>query len=339
MSHQLEQIESAIVEDEEPVSEVREIAGRSPLQIAFSRLLRDKVAMASLAVVVFFALIAVFAPLIAHLFHVDLETQSTCEVTDCNAASYGYGLPLKGPPLHGFDPHHPFGIAPADGSDNLAYWLYGARNSLFIATMATIISTVIGLALGLIAGYAGGVVDRAISFVTDLFLAVPYILAALSLAPILDERFAIHPALQAKVTFWSLIGILSALGWMYLARLMRGEVLSLREREYVDAARLIGMPTRRILLREILPNLVAPIVVSLSLGLPAYVTAEAGLAFLGIGIVGKPSWGQTIDQATNWWQRYPLYLWEPVIGIVLLVVALNLLGDSIRDALDPKTRR
>lgn len=339
MSHQLEQIESAIVEDEEPVSEVREIAGRSPLQIAFSRLLRDKVAMVSLAVVVFFALIAVFAPLIAHLFHVDLETQSTCEVTDCNAASYGYGLPLKGPPLHGFDPHHPFGIAPADGSDNLAYWLYGARNSLFIATMATIISTVIGLALGLIAGYAGGVVDRAISFVTDLFLAVPYILAALSLAPILDERFAIHPALQAKVTFWSLIGILSALGWMYLARLMRGEVLSLREREYVDAARLIGMPTRRILLREILPNLVAPIVVSLSLGLPAYVTAEAGLAFLGIGIVGKPSWGQTIDQATNWWQRYPLYLWEPVIGIVLLVVALNLLGDSIRDALDPKTRR
>jgi peptide/nickel transport system permease protein len=339
MSHQLEHLESAIVEDEKPVSEAREIAGRSPLQIAFSRLLRDKVAMVSLAVVVFFALIAVFAPLIAHLLHVDLETQSTCEVTDCNAASYGYGLPLKGPPLHGFDPHHPFGIAPADGSDNLAYWLYGARNSLFIATMATIISTVIGLALGLIAGYAGGVVDRAISFVTDLFLAVPYILAALSLAPILDERFAIHPALQAKVTFWSLIGILSALGWMYLARLMRGEVLSLREREYVDAARLIGMPTRRILLREILPNLVAPIVVSLSLGLPAYVTAEAGLAFLGIGIVGKPSWGQTIDQATNWWQRYPLYLWEPVIGIVLLVVALNLLGDSIRDALDPKTRR
>jgi peptide/nickel transport system permease protein len=339
MSHQLEQLESAIVEDDKPVSEVREIAGRSPLQIAFSRLLRDKVAMVSLAVVVFFALVAVFAPLIAHLLHVDLETQSTCEVTDCNAASYGYGLPLKGPPLHGFDPHHPFGIAPADGSDNLAYWLYGARNSLFIATMATIISTVIGLALGLIAGYAGGVVDRVISFVTDLFLAVPYILAALSLAPILDERFAIHPALQAKVTFWSLIGILSALGWMYLARLMRGEVLSLREREYVDAARLIGMPTRRILVREILPNLVAPIVVSLSLGLPAYVTAEAGLAFLGIGIVGKPSWGQTIDQATNWWQRYPLYLWEPVIGIVLLVVALNLLGDSIRDALDPKTRR
>jgi peptide/nickel transport system permease protein len=339
MSHQLEQLEAAIVEDEKPVSEDREIAGKSPLQIAFGRLLRDKIAMVSLAVVILFALIAIFAPLLAHLFHVNLDTQSTCEVTDCNAASYSYGLPLKGPPLHGFDPHHPFGIAPQNGVDNLAFWLYGARNSLFIATMATIISTLIGLTLGLIAGYAGGIVDRMISFLTDLFLAVPYILAALSLAPILDERFAIHPELQSKVTFWSLIGILSVLGWMYLARLMRGEVLSLREREYVEAARLIGMPTRRILVREILPNLVAPIVVAISLGLPAYVTAEAGLAFLGIGIVGRPSWGQTIDAATNWWQRYPLYLWEPVIGIVLLVVALNLLGDSIRDALDPKTRR
>jgi peptide/nickel transport system permease protein len=339
MSHQLEQLEPDIVDEERPVSSEREIAGRSPLRIAFGRLLHDKVAMVSLAIVIFFALIAILAPLLAHLLHVNLDTQSTCEVTDCNAASYGYGLPLKGPPLHGFDIHHPFGIAPADGSDNLAFWLYGARNSLFIATMSTIISTAIGLTLGLIAGYAGGIVDRAISFVTDLFLAVPYILAALSLAPILDERFAIHPQLQAKVTFWSLIGILSVLGWMYLARLMRGEVLSLREREYVEAARLVGMPTRRILVREILPNLVAPIVVAISLGLPAYVTAEAGLSYLGIGIVGKPSWGQTIAQATNWWERYPLYLWEPVIGIILLVVALNLLGDSIRDALDPKTRR
>ncbi len=339
MSHQLEQLEPELVNDERPVSATREITGRSPLRIAFGRLLQDKVAMVSLAIVIFFAVIAIFAPLIASALHVNLNTQSTCEVTDCNAASYGYGLPLKGPPMHGFDIHHPFGIAPQNGDDNLAYWLYGARNSLFIATMSTVISTAIGLTLGLIAGYVGGIVDRSISFVTDLFLAVPYILAALSLAPILDERFAIHPALQAKVTFWSLIGILSVLGWMYLARLMRGEVLSLREREYVEAARLVGMPTRRILVREILPNLVAPIVVAISLGLPAYVTAEAGLAFLGIGIVGKPSWGQTIDQATNWWQRYPLYLWEPVIGIVLLVVALNLLGDSIRDALDPKTRR
>jgi peptide/nickel transport system permease protein len=291
-------------------------------------------------VIVFFMVIGIFAPVIAHLFHVNLDTQSTCQVTSCNAADPGYGLPLKGPPLHGFDPAHPFGIAPQSGADNLAYWLYGARSSLLIATMATVVSTVIGLTLGLVAGYAGGIWDRIIGFTTDLFLAIPFILGALSLAPIISERFATNPDVLTKVQFWSLVAILSFFGWMFLARLIRGEVLSLREREYVEAARLIGMPARRILTREILPNLVAPIVVAISLGLPAYVTAEAGLSYLGIGLSGSmPSWGQTIDQATVWYQKYPLFLWEPVLGIILLVVALNLLGDSIRDALDPKTRR
>ena len=124
-----------------------------------------------------------------------------------------------------------------------------------------------------------------------------------------------------------------------MARLIRGEVLSLREREFVKAARVLGVPTHRILVREILPNLIAPIVVSISLGLPAFISAEAGLSYLGIGVQGRPSWGQTIDNATKYWETYPLYLWEPVIGITLLVVALNLLGDAIRDAFDPKTRR
>ena len=122
-------------------------------------------------------------------------------------------------------------------------------------------------------------------------------------------------------------------------RLVRGEVLSLREREFVQAARVIGVPTRRILFKELLPNLIAPIIVSISLGLPAFVTAEAGLAFLGIGVVGVPSWGQTINKAVNFFNTYPLYLYAPVLGILVLVMALNLLGDAVRDAFDPKTRR
>jgi peptide/nickel transport system permease protein len=126
---------------------------------------------------------------------------------------------------------------------------------------------------------------------------------------------------------------------MGMTRLIRGEVLSLREREFVKAAKVTGVPTHQILVREILPNLIAPIVVSISLGLPAFVTAEAGLSYLGIGVQGQPSWGQTINSATNYWETYPLFLWEPVIGITVLVVALNLLGDAIRDAFDPKTRR
>jgi ABC-type dipeptide/oligopeptide/nickel transport system permease subunit len=137
----------------------------------------------------------------------------------------------------------------------------------------------------------------------------------------------------------ALIVILGGFGWMGVCRLIRGEVLSLREREFVMAARVIGMPTRRILIRELLPNLAAPIVVSISLMLPAFVAAEAGLAFLGIGVTTRPSWGRIIEAATRYFDTYPLYLWEPLIGIVAVVLALNLLGDAIRDAMDPKTRR
>ena len=133
--------------------------------------------------------------------------------------------------------------------------------------------------------------------------------------------------------------ILTVFGWMALTRLIRGQVLSLREREFVMAAQVMGVPTRRILFKELLPNLVAPIVVATSLTLPGLITAEAGLSFLGIGVSGYPSLGQTIADAQNYWDSYPLYLWAPVITICLLVVSLNLLGDSIRDAFDPKTRR
>jgi peptide/nickel transport system permease protein len=126
---------------------------------------------------------------------------------------------------------------------------------------------------------------------------------------------------------------------MSTARLVRGEVLSLREREFVLAARVLGMPTYRVLIKELMPNLAAPIIISISLMLPAFVAAEAGLAFLGIGVTSGQSWGQTIAKAVKYFEQYPLYLWEPLIGVVLLVLSLNLLGDAIRDALDPKTRR
>jgi peptide/nickel transport system permease protein len=153
------------------------------------------------------------------------------------------------------------------------------------------------------------------------------------------SRFGNSPEQLKFWQFTSLLIVLSLFGWMTLARLVRGEVLSLREREFIQAARVIGVPTRRILFKELLPNLMAPIIVSISLGLPAFVTAEAGLAFLGIGVIGVPSWGQTIDSAVPFFNTYPLYLYAPVAGVFLLVVALNLLGDAVRDAFDPKTRR
>jgi len=326
------------LEQETPAPEVakKEFAGKSPMQIALTRLRRDKIAMVCAGIVLFFFMIAVTAPLLANIFNVNTDPGSPS--TQLNFLT---GMPLKGPPNNGFDPEHPFGIAPKNASDNLAFWLYGCRTSLMIATTATIAATLMGVTLGLIAGYAGGIVDKFISFLIDFFLTIPFLLAALALAPILNDRFAINPDKYAQVQMFSLIAILAMFGWMGMARLIRGEVLSLREREFVQAAQVVGMPTRRILVRELLPNLAAPIVISISLLLPAFVAAEAGLAYLGIGVTSGVSWGQTILKASSIrnFQDYPLYMFEPLIGIVLLVLALNLLGDAIRDALDPKTRR
>jgi len=316
------------------VESKKEFVGKSPFQIALVRLRHDKIAMVCFGIVLFYAIIAIFAGLIAKLLGVSLETVRVSEVL--NLATL---LPKSGPPNHGFDPNHPLGIAPGTGADNLAVWLYGARTSLSLASLATVLATTIGVVLGLVAGFLGGIVDTIISFLTDVFLTFPFILAALSVAPIISDRFGTEPEKLEAWSFYSLILVLVFFGWMGTTRLIRGEVIALREREFVQAARVIGVPTWQILVKEILPNLVAPIVVTISLGLPAFVAAEAGLSYLGIGVVGRESWGVTIDQATPWWEQYPLYLVEPVLGIMILVLALNLLGDAIRDALDPKTRR
>jgi peptide/nickel transport system permease protein len=329
--------ETALTEEEphqDPSRPTRQIAGKSPTRIALGRLRKDRIAMLCLLVVIFFVLIAVGAPLWCDLFGVSTDTVQASTRVDLVT-----GLPLTGPPNHGFDPNHPFGVAPATGNDNLAYWIYGCRTSLFLAFVATLASVIIGVALGLVAGFAGGFWDSVITFFTDLFLTLPFLLAALAIAPIIADRFDTNVELYNKMTFWTLVLILVAFGWMGMTRLIRGEVLSLREREFIKAARVIGVPTRRILTREVLPNLIAPIVVTISLLLPGFVAAEAGLSFLGIGVQGQPSWGQTIATATKYWETYPLFLWQPVIGIAVLVVAMNLLGDAIRDAFDPKTRR
>jgi peptide/nickel transport system permease protein len=175
--------------------------------------------------------------------------------------------------------------------------------------------------------------------VIDLFLSFPFILGALALAPIIVSRFSTDLEALATAQVVALVAVLVVFGWMGLARLIRGQVLSLREREFVQAAHVMGAPTRHILFKELLPNLVAPIVVAVSLSLPAYVAAEAGLSYLGIGLTGVPSLGQTINSAVSYFDTYPLYLWAPVATVMVLVLALNLLGDSIRDAFDPRTRR
>jgi peptide/nickel transport system permease protein len=301
----------------------KEIAGKSPMQIAFGRLVRDKVAVVCAIVTFLFVLIAMFAGTICNIFNVSTDTVLASQYL--NVLGGGLPKPEYGPPDGGFTMEHPFGLAPRTANDNLAYWVFGARTSLSIAGLATLIASVTGVVLGLMAGFLGGFVDRIISFVTDLFLTIPFLLAALTIAPIVSERFRESPD-YAQIQFYNLILVLAVFGWMPIARLIRGEVLSLREREFIQSAR-------------VLPNLAAPIVVAVSLMLPTLVTAEATLAFLGIGVTESPSWGQTINLAVDFFELYPLYLYEPLLGVVILVLALNLLGDAVRDALDPKTRR
>jgi ABC-type dipeptide/oligopeptide/nickel transport system permease subunit len=316
----------------EPVRTSAMPHGKSPSRIAFDRLRKDRIALICACVVLFFVLIAVFAPVLAkiegqdyNVFHTDLVDE------------YGF-------PTIVANAQHWLGVEPKTGRDNFARWVYGARPSLIIAFLATVFGTIVGVVMGLLAGFLGGWTDRVISWIIDFVLSLPYLLFAIALVPIVESMrggsFNLSPQDQAEIRFGVLIFVLSFFGWAGLARIIRGEVLSLREREFVLAAKAIGVPTHRVLFKELLPNLVAPIVISASLSLPAYVTAEAGLSFLGVGLVEPiPSWGQTIAVATNWFKADPLYLWLPVIGITALVLALALLGDAIRDAFDPKTRR
>ncbi len=316
----------------------KDFHGRSPMQIALGRLRRDPVAVICASIVVILVLLGVFASVINDLMHISGTTQGKYAMDPVSDTDV-FGLPIVGPPGGSFTWDHPLGIAPATAHDNLARLLLGLRTSLLIATVATIISTVVGIVIGLVAGFSRGWLDRIISFVIDLFLSFPFLLGALAVAPILISRFGKTQESLAQAQKISLILILVFFGWMGLARLIRGQVLSLREREFIQAAQVIGAPTSRILFKELLPNLVAPIVIAISLGLPAYVAAEAGLSFLGIGLTGEPSLGQIVERARLFYDTYPLYLFVPVGVIATLVLALNLLGDSVRDAFDPKTRR
>jgi ABC-type dipeptide/oligopeptide/nickel transport system permease subunit len=307
--------------------------GKSPTAIALSRLRKDRVAMICIGIFGFFVLIAVLAPLLVKLegqdpyaLHQDLIDQ--------------YGFPTIGPTSQ-----HWFGVEPRLGRDLFARWVYGARPSLIVATSVTVITAIIGVVIGLIAGFSAGWVDRILSWIIDFVLSLPYLLFAIAMPAVLLAIFVgnsdnVAAAEVAKYRFISLILVLSFFGWASLARLIRGEVLSLREREFIAAAKVLGVPTRKVLFKELLPNLVAPIIISTSLALPSYIVTEAGLSVLGVGLIEPtPSWGQTISNATTYYRADPLYLWLPVIGLTILVLALSLLGDAIRDAFDPRTRR
>ena len=330
-------IASQVAEQEAHVGTgVTGIAGRSPAQIAWSRLRRDKVGMVSLGVIVVVILLAVGAPIITRALGL-----STGFPENLSELIGDGGLPKKGPLNSGIELSHPLGIEPLTGRDILARLLYGARISLLVAGLGTLFTVALGVTIGIIAGYSGGRIDAALGQLMDLILSFPTLILLISLSPIVVQVLNDKLGLEgnpARITF--IIALFSLFGWPYLARIIRGQVLSLREREFVEAAVSMGATTRRIMVKEILPNLWVPITIYATLLLPTYISAEAALSFLGVG-VGEPTptWGRLLSDSVLFYTVDPLYLFIPGLALFITVLAFNLLGDSVRDALDPRAGR
>ncbi|WP_117215050.1 ABC transporter permease [Allorhizocola rhizosphaerae] len=307
-----------------------ELASRSPGRLAWMRLRRNRVAMISAYTLIVFGMLAVGAPLIEMLYGIGPQQQFQHKLN-----SFGMPLGYAG----GISGEHWFGLEPGLGRDIFIRMIYGMRTSLFIALAAAIVTTVIGVVLGIVAGYLGGKIDAVISWIIDLALAMPFLIFALAVVPTIALRFY-GPREEVPTSFRVavLILVFAVFGWTGTARLVRGQVISLREREFIEAARACGAGLGHILFRELLPNLWAPILVTFSLAVPSYVTGEAALSFLGIGITEPtPDFGAMIFRSLSYLQTDPAYVFFPGVTICALVLAFNLFGDGLRDALDPKS--
>ncbi|GLY18396.1 ABC transporter permease [Kineosporia rhizophila] len=305
------------------------VQGRSLTQIAWLRLKRDRWALAGGVVVLFLILLAIFAPLVVKLLgHPPNEFHP--DQIDPNLST-----PIG--PWGGISGDFLLGVEPLNGRDLFSRVVYGARISLLIAFLATVLSVLIGTVLGVVAGYYGRWVDTLISRTMDLFLAFPLLVFALALAGVVpDAAFGLSgDALRIAL----LIFIIGFFNWPYIGRIVRGQTLSLREREFVDAARSLGARTPYILFRELLPNLAAPILVYATLLIPTNILFEAALSYLGVGVrAPTATWGGMLSDATTYYRVDPVFMLVPGIAIFVTVLAFNILGDGLRDALDPRAR-
>jgi ABC-type dipeptide/oligopeptide/nickel transport system permease subunit len=305
----------------------KDIEGRSLGRIAWMRLRRDKVAMGGGVVVVLLILVAIVGPHLVenpNIFHSELIDPSL----ERPIGAFG-GISLA----------HPLGVEPGNGRDLLARIVVGAQYSLLIAFLATLLAVVLGTFFGVVAGYFGGWLDSIIARAMDVFLAFPLLVFALALAGVIPSSAFGLSGNSLRIAV--LIFVIGFFAWPYMGRIIRGQTLSLREREFVDAARSLGARGPYILFRELLPNLVAPILVYTTLLIPTNILFEAALDYLGVGLyVPTPTWGQMLASAVQngYYSIDPEFMLVPGLTIFITVLAFNLFGDGLRDALDPRTR-
>lgn len=294
------------------------IEGRSTWQLAWARLKRDRAALISFGIIVIIVLVAIFAPVFASItgHGVNQQFRDTGLSPD--------GLP-KGPSgtfLFGTDDQ---------GRDILVRVAYGARISLLVGVVATLITVAIGAVLGIAAGYLGGIVDTLIARFIDIVLSLPYLLFAISLVSI---NFLGGPGLGI------IIFVIAVFSWAAVARIVRGQVLSIREKEYIEAARSLGASSWRIMFIDVLPNVTAQLIVYATLLIPVVIVFEAVLSFLGLGVPPPTAdWGQMIAESEQVYQQAWWFLVFPSLALLITTLAFNILGDGVRDALDPRFER
>ena len=281
-------------------------AAPTPGRAVWNRLTRNPVAVASLAVLAFTVLLAIFYPMVSH---------------------YSYKF-TTGDYRQGPSARHWLGTDDG-GYDTLTQLAMGARISLTVGVGVEAIVLLVGGIVGLLAGYYGRTTDNLLMRLTDMMFAFPDILLAILIM-----------ATRGR-SLLNLFVALSVTGWPGLARLIRGQALSLRGREFIEAARALGLPDRQIILRHLLPNLLSPIIVASTVDIAGIIIAEATLSFLGIGVQPPlPSWGSMISGplASQFYRSHPEVVIFPALALGLTVLALNFLGDALRDALDPRSR-
>jgi peptide/nickel transport system permease protein len=331
------------------VGQEARVVGRSPWALAARRLLRNRIALVALAGFILIVVACLAAGWYAHSVAHTHPFESTIDGTTLingkeqpvmvqGTGGLGLGVTPIGPT---WDIHHYFLGADNQGRDVAARMLYGGRNSLIIGTVSAALCCFFATIIALIAGFFGGIVDQILSRILDVIWAFPVFLAAISISTVaLTRGIPIGPITLNAGSLWLPIAIISVIYVPYVARPIRGQVLSIREKEFVEAARSLGASDARILFRHILPNLVAPIIVYTTLLIPTNILFEAALSFLGVGVQPPTaSWGSMLADATDifdtaWW-----FMTFPGLALLLTVLSFNLIGDGLQDALNPRTGR